>query len=84
MGMMKNKKIGREILLAGQQRRWQTSSGLGDSNSATEGEFGHVCSFRLEMRLGGEESRGLYFSSTLQIRPKTIIQTSLKFQTSGG
>lgn len=45
MGMLKDKKIGRDLLLAGQQRRWQTSSGLGDSNSATEGEFGHICSF---------------------------------------
>ena len=34
-----------EILVAGHQKRWQTSSGLGDSNSATEGEFGHVCDF---------------------------------------
>lgn len=45
MGMLMDKKIGREILVAGHQRRWQTSSGLGDSNSATEGEFGHVWSF---------------------------------------
>ena len=69
MGVLKNKRIGRELLLAGQQRRWQTSSGLGDSNSATEGELGHVRSFWLELRLAGEESRGLYFSSTFPIGP---------------
>lgn len=45
MGMLMDKKIVGEILVAGHQRRWHTSSGLGDSNSATEGEFGHVCSF---------------------------------------
>ena len=83
MGMLKNKRIGREILLAGQQRRWQTSSGLGDSNSATEGELGHVRSFWLEMRLAGEESRELYFSSTSAIGQETIIQTSLKLQKLG-
>lgn len=45
MGMLIDKKVGGKILVAGHQRRWQTSSRLGDSNSATEGEFRHVCSF---------------------------------------
>ena len=39
LGRFTDTTLRREILVAGHQRRWQTSGGLGDSNSATEGEF---------------------------------------------
>ncbi len=39
----------KSISVAGPQRRWNTSSGLGDSNSAIEGEF--VATFNLLVAL---------------------------------